>query len=195
VWRWRLVLVVLGALIVLRLAIPGLVEDLRHTADVLVTARDVTVGEVFDEDALTVAQFDVGAIPAGALTAPSQAIGSRATANLPAGYPLASGLVNPAGALANAPPGAVAIPVRLSDAAAASVLAPGDRVDVLAAGGTSAAGEVAPAQRVASGAVVLAIPDVGEATPGVVLLAVTPDEAALVGGAGAWSVLSAVMVG
>jgi Flp pilus assembly protein CpaB len=189
------VLVTLGVLIMLRVAVPGVVEALRHTAGVLVTARDVAAGEMLDEGAVAVAFLDTGAIPAGALTSPDQAIGSRATAALPAGYPLAPTLVNPAGALAGAPEGTVAMPVRLSDAAATSVLAPGDRVDVLAAGGTSASGEVAPAETVASGAIVLAIPDVDESKAGMVLLAVTPDEAALVGGAGAWSVLSAVMVG
>jgi hypothetical protein len=121
-------------------------------------------------------------------------LGARATARLPAGYPVAPSLISPLGALANAPSGTVAVPVRLSDAETSAVLAPGDRIDVLAAAGTSADGEVVPAQRVAGGALVLDLPLTAPASSGLVLLAVTPDEAVLLGGAAAWTVLSAVLV-
>jgi hypothetical protein len=88
----------------------------------------------------------------------------------------------------------VAVPVRLSDGAAAALLAAGDRIDVLAAGGIGGGDAVAPAQRVAAGALVLGVPEPDSTSTGLVLLALTPEEAALVGGASAWSVLSAVLV-
>jgi Flp pilus assembly protein CpaB len=189
------VLAILAVSVAVRLIVPGVVGALQHTAPVVVTAREVQAGETFDSQALVVAELDRGAIPDGALTDVDQVVGSRATADLPAGYPLAPSLVHSAGALANAPAGTVAAPVRLSDAAAAGVLTAGDRIDVLAAGGTKADGSLAPAQRIAAGALVLAVPPAESMPTGLVVLALTPEEARLVGGASAWSVLSAVLVG
>jgi hypothetical protein len=65
---------------------------------------------------------------------------------------------------------------------------------VLAASGTSAGGEVAPAQKVATRALVLDVPEQTASGAGLVLLAVSSSEAALLSGASAWTVLSAVLV-
>ncbi|MDR0432241.1 MAG: SAF domain-containing protein [Bifidobacteriaceae bacterium] len=193
-WRHKWLAWGIVVLLGMPVIVPGIAGFLRPTMPVLVTARQVAAGEVFEDGSLRLVKLDRNGVPDGALTSPDEALGARSAANLPAGYPLAPSLISPAGALAGAPPGTVAIPVRLSDGAAVGVLSPGDQVDVLAAAGTTAAGAVTPAQRVAASALVLAIPTGERAEPGLVVLAVTPTEATMIGGAAAWSTLSAVVV-
>ncbi|MDR2347932.1 MAG: hypothetical protein LBD90_04800 [Bifidobacteriaceae bacterium] len=93
----------------------------------------------------------------------------------------------------------------------AAIVSSGDRVDLMASPGAGASGSIAPAQRLAKSALVLAAPSGsgGEAAglgaglgladsasdqAGLLLVAVTPDEAALLGGASAWAVVTAVLV-
>jgi hypothetical protein len=111
--------------------------------------------------------------------------------------------------LVDGPPGTVVATVRLADPAVATLLAPGMRVDVLAA-----TEDGTPGRSLARGALVLAPPrSAGHAATGTVgltsstvaggtsadssppvLLAVAPDEAAALAGAGISAVLSAVIV-
>jgi Flp pilus assembly protein CpaB len=190
---------VIGAVVLLlaaRILVPGVVDSVRGTAPALTAARALPAGHLIAESDLTLAHVGAGLIPAGVLTDPAAAIGQRAATALPAGMPLTPELLAGPGPLAQAPPGAVVVPVRLSDRAAAALLAAGDRIDVLASAGAAADGRIVPAQKLAAAALVLSVPDQAETSdPGLVLLALTEAEAALVGGAASWSVLSAVVVG
>ena len=93
--------------------------------------------------------------------------------------------------------GLVAIPVRVADgAAAAAVTRPGDVVDVLATGDLTGADTAAPAVVVAASVTVLSVPphDAGAGDDaGLVVVAVTPEQAAAVATAAGVRRLSLVL--
>lgn len=193
---WRLRFVVAAAC--LGLAAGAVTEAVRPSPGraVLVAARDLAAGTT-----LTAADVRTAAVPeavglAGTASAEARAalVGATTAVAIPAGLPLVPELL--AGTDLAGPPGTVVAAVRLADPAMAALLAPGDRVDLLAA-----PPEGGPAATVARGALVLPSPPApdpgllglaGEAPP--LLVAVSPDEAAALAGAGASNVLSAVVV-
>lgn len=129
------------------------------TVAVLVAARDLPAGATLGPDDLRPLELPPDVVPEGVLTDPGVATGVILAAPLRAGEPLTDvRLVGPG--LAAADPGTVAVPVRLSDAAQAGLLTVGDEIDLLA---------TEPESRttvpVATGAVVLAVPDVQADAP------------------------------
>lgn len=172
------------------------------TVDVVVLARPAVAGSVLSASDLEVRGIPIGLAPEAAVTALGDAVGRRLAVALPAGYPLAPGVIVGPGLADGAPPGTVVVPVRLADAGVARLLAAGDRVDLVRAppeGGGSAT-------VVARGALVLARAEDGGGSGGagffgttddaapLLLVAAAPDAARLVAGAGSWAPLSAVLV-
>lgn len=128
------------------------------SAEVLVSARDLPAGAELRTDDLTVVELDPDTAPQGVLTEVDEAAGAILAAPLRAGEPLTDvRLVGPG--LAATAPGTVAVPVRLSDAAQVDLLRVGDEVDLLATDPESRS-----TVTIASGALVLAVPDPGSET-------------------------------
>jgi Flp pilus assembly protein CpaB len=161
----------------------------------VVLTHSVQAGTELTASDVSLARVAEGLVPDGALTAAESAIGQRVTTRLPAGMTLVPEVLTDGGTLFGAPDGSVVVPVRLSDASVASLVHPGDRIDVLASPGVSGGGTIAPAQELASAATVVEVPDGAEGPAELVLLAVTPREAQLLGGAASWAILTAVLVG
>jgi Flp pilus assembly protein CpaB len=185
------------------LATATAVDALRPTppsgVEVLVAARDLPAGlEISASDLRVVTVPQSAAVGAAVASDDARAalVGHTTAVPVPAGMPLVPQLV--AGADLTGPPGTVVAAVRLADDAMAALLAPGDRVDLLAAPAEGGAGVT-----LARGALVLPSPPregggglfgSSGADPAPLLVAVRPDEAAALAGAGVSEALFAVVV-
>lgn len=202
-WRARVPLTALLALVAAGVVLDALRADPEPRTTVLVSARALEAGTELAARDVRAEQWPAHLAPdppAGAEPAEA-AVGRTLAVAVPAGMPLVDGVLAGEEWWVDAPAGSVAAPVRLPDAELAGLLRVGDRVDVLASGVEGGA-----AERVARRALVLAGSSTtegdggglfGGAAPsasGLVLLAVTPAEAAELAGRGASSVLSAVLV-
>jgi len=198
VLAWRLRFVV--AALCLALAASVTVDALRPRppagVEILVAARDLPAGveiQAADVRAVTVPEKAAAAGAQASDEARAALLGATTAVAVPAGLPLVPQLL--AGGELTGPPGTVVAAVRLADDALATLLSPGDRVDLLAAAPEGGAGRtvarralVLPTASRAGGGLL----DVAEAPP--LLVAVQPDEAADLAGAGASNVLFAVVV-
>lgn len=198
-WRYRF----LAAAACLGLAAAAVEGVLRPPApagvDQLVAARNLPAGATLVAADLLIVTVPERVAVAGAAAsdeARDALVGATIAVPVPAGLPLVPGVIAGAGLVG--PPGTVVAAVRLADDAMAMLLSPGDRVDLLAA-----PAEGGPGVTVATRALVLPAapgPDAGglfgggsaQAAP--LLVAVRPDEAAALAGAGASDVLFAVVV-
>lgn len=210
VWRSRWAIWALFAAVLVRIALPGIVSAAGGGERVVVLARDVKAGVQLTPADLRLANVPANVSPDGALTSLDASVGALPQADLPAGLVLDQSLLGEGRPLADLPSGQVAVAVRLSDAGLAAMLSAGDRIDVMASPGGGASGSIAPAQRLAESALILEVPGRAVATggglgsaltpvsaddqDGLLLVAVTPDEAALIGGASSWAVITAVLV-
>jgi hypothetical protein len=162
---------------------------------VLTTARPA--GALLGGDDLTVRAVPSGLVPDGAVDDPEELIGARLAVALPSGFPIVDGVLVGPRLADGAPAGRVVVPVRLADADVAGLLGAGDRVDLLQAPSEGGAARV-----IARGALVMArtasepVGTLGLEAAGapLLLVAVTPDVATLLVGAGAWDPISAVLV-
>jgi len=167
----------------------------RHAlaAGTELSAADVRVGQVPGDSVPDAAHDDVADV-----------VGHALAIAIPAGLAVVDPLL--ADGAPDGPPGTVVVPVRFADLGVRSLVHIGDRVDVLAAAGT-VEGRAGAGERLARGALVLRVvtDDGGPTSPNplspgddgtspVVLLAVTPDEAAGLTGAVGWASLSPVFV-
>lgn len=199
-WWWRRRHLV--AALALGLATIVALDEVRPapppTTGVVVLARARDAGAVLGPGDLVLRAVPAGLAPDGALRDVSDAEGRRLAVALPAGYPMAEGVLVGPGLAAGAPAGTVVVPVRLADAGVARLLAAGDRVDLMQAAEEGGG----PADVLARAALVLAtaeeeaggILDVGGSAAPLLLVAVTPGAARLVTGASEWAPLSAVLV-
>ena len=172
---------------------------------VLVAAHDLTAGQVLGHGDVRLASFPVGLVPEGAVTAGDSATGLRLVLPVRAGEPLTDVRFLSDDLLERlSGPGSVATPVRIADAGEVALLRPGNRVDVLAAptsdagSGQSGSGarSGAGATTIASGAVVLSVPQASAsavADGGLVVLAVPAETARALAGAAASERLSLVL--
>lgn len=129
------------------------------TDRVLVAARDLPAGAVLDGDDLRPVDVAPDQAPDGVLSDTGDVAGAILAAPLRAGEPVTDvRLVGPG--LATSAPGTVALPLRVSDAAQVGLLRVGDEIDLLATDPESRTTET-----VASGALVLAVPDVHPDAP------------------------------
>jgi Flp pilus assembly protein CpaB len=176
---------------------------------VVVLAHDLAAGSQLTAVDLRLTRLPAAALPDGALVSADQAVGNRLTIDLPGGMVLVESLLSSANVLDGLPAGKVAAAVRLNDPGMTAVLAAGDRIDVMASPGPSGSGSIAPAQRLAKSVQVLGVSGLGAAEDGgsdlfaggasatesgLLLVAVSPEEAALIGGAASWALITAVLV-
>lgn len=182
------------------------------TRPLVVAGRALVAGDVVTADAVRVVQVPTEAVPDGAHGDPADVVGRSLAIGLPAGLAVVDPLL--AGGAPAGPAGTVVIPVRFADSIAGGLLHAGDRVDVLASAG-SLAGTSGVGERLARRALVLSMETTGTTLAGkssstaegllgssgdgagaasVVLLAVSPDEAAALAGAASWASLSPVFV-
>jgi Flp pilus assembly protein CpaB len=209
-WRARWAIFALFAAVLVRIALPGITSALAGGDLAVVLARDVKAGAELAPADLRLEPVPTDLSPDGALTSLDAALDDSPRLDLPAGSVLTESLLAGANPLDGVATGRVAVAVRLSDPGSAEMISAGDRIDVMASAGASGSGSIAPAECLAHSALVLRAPvssDQGNAKgselgaalgasdqAGLLLVEVTPAEAALIGGATAWAVISAVMV-
>lgn len=159
VLRRRRTLAVLCTVAAVAAGVRAAAPPAAPTVEVLVAASDLPAGARLDSGDLGTIALAPDAVPDGALRETDDATGSILAAPVRAGEPVTDvRLVGPG--LAEGAPGTVALPVRLSDAAQAGLLEVGDAIDLLATDPESRS-----TITVASGALVLAVPDVEQDAP------------------------------
>jgi Flp pilus assembly protein CpaB len=159
VLRRRRVLAVLCTMAGVAAGVHATAPPAPPTDRVVVAGRDLPAGAVLDSGDLRTVAMAPGTVPEGVLTRVAEAAGAILAAPLRAGEPLTDvRLVGPG--LAATAPGTVALPVRVSDAAQAGLLEVGDEIDLLAT-----EPESRTTTTVASGVVVLAVPDLDQEAP------------------------------
>ncbi len=184
---------VLSALLA-ALAVLGVVESLSPPTprlhNVVVVSHDVSSGETLTGNDVTVEQVPQPLVPDGTSSSPTAVVGRTVGGPMRAGEPVTDRRLLGRPMLSGYPEGLVAAPVRIRDAAVVGLLRAGDRVSVYAAGGdTSYAALVL--ERVS----VVALPPVDDAQEGgLVVLAVTPSQAAALAQASATAPLSVTLL-
>lgn len=184
------------------LALVALVTALRDgpssgRSPAVVAVRDLSPGYTLTLDDVELVDRESSAVPSGALTVLSDAVGHTLSGPVPAGETLVSvRMLGPrlAGA-ATGNPDARVVPIRLADAGVGDLLREGDLVDVLTVAPGSE--DLSPsAQVLATGAtVVLAhtAEDGGDQRERVVLLALAPEQATAVAAASLVSALTVTL--
>lgn len=186
----RLLAAALAALAVLLLA-RVLAPPAAVSVPVVVAAHDVSGGTALGADDVRIARMPPTLVPAGAFSAASGVIGSTVAGPLRAGEALTDRRVLGTALVAGYAPGLVAAPVRIQDADVVTLLHAGDTIDVYAA--SSARG---PATRIASAVPVVLLPRVADGGNGaLIVLAVTPVDAAEIAAASATAPLSVTLRG
>jgi Flp pilus assembly protein CpaB len=129
------------------------------TTAVVVAAEDLAAGAVVAADDLATVALPPDAVPDGTVSEAADVDGAILAAPVRAGEPITDvRLVGPG--LAATAPGTVALPVRISDAAQAGLLEVGDEIDLMATDP-----EARTTATIASGALVLAVPDLEPESP------------------------------
>jgi hypothetical protein len=183
----------------------------------VVVDRALPAGTTIAAADLRMVSVPPDALPPDALRDVAEAVGRTVAVNVTPGTVVSSPVLS-TDLAGQAPPGTVIAAVRLAEPALADLLEPGMRVDLLAPAtqqpGTDppveAPGQPVPGTYLARGAVVQPVPrsapdpqgdgllsldtsQTGESTD-LVLVAVTPDEAASLANMAGWSAISAVLV-
>lgn len=141
---------------------------------VVTAARDLGAGVPLTTADLVAAPVPRALVPEGAVTDTAALVGRLVTGPVRRGEPLTDVRLLGTQLLSRPPTGAsqdVAVPLRVAEPAAAALVGPGDRIDVLAAspeGGASAT-------TVATGVLVLSVPDLGDDPGEGALLVVAAD--------------------
>lgn len=197
-WRTRHVVAAVAVALAAAVVVGELRPPAPPTTPALVLAAPRAAGAELGPTDVVVRDVPAGLVPDGALTDAADAVGRRLAVALPAGFPLAPGVVVGPGLADGAPSGTVVVPVRLADPGTARLLRPGDVVDLLQA----PADAPGPASVLARGALVLARADEqessllggGDDAAPLLLVAVSHAAATLLSGAGAWAPVTAVLV-
>lgn len=183
-WHRRLLAAVFAALAVY--CVLAVLTEADRGVPVVAAARTVPGGTALAAGDLTLLRLPAAAVPEGALTSPADAVGRTVVGQLPArGVVTASSLTSGGSLVVQ---GRVALPVTLADGAPVGLLRVGDRIDLLGVGATGAVEVLASAVRV----VTIPAADTGGllgAAEQVILVDLTPDQAARVVGAAAGSPL------
>lgn len=195
-WHRRPITAALAGIAVL-LGLSALSPKPVPTRPVWTAAHDLRGGAPLRASDIVLRHVPLALVPAGALAAGSTVVGRLLAAPVRRGEPLTDvRLLEPSLLAALGRADDVAVPVRVADGAAAAALAhPGDIVDVLATGALDNSA-VDPPAVVASGVTVLSVPGRDSETgsdAGLVVVAVTPDQAAALASAAARSRLSLVL--
>lgn len=157
------------------------------TTALAVASRDLDAGVVLTTQDIRVVEVPPELVPGGAADA-DQIVGETVAAPMRAGEPLTDRRIVGAALVAGYATGFVATPVRIQDADVVALLRVGDHIDLYA----SAADAGETAVRVVNMAPVVLLPEPGEDNRdgALVVLAVTPDDAARLAQASAMSQLS-----
>lgn len=158
---------------------------------VVVAARDLASGTALAASDVTVAQMPPALVPAGSTASVDRIVGRSLAGPMRAGEVVTDRRLIGPPLIAGYPRGAVAAPVRIADPGAVSLLQVGDRIDVYAA-----RSDVSAADLVVGHAPVVALPrlDDGAQQGSLVVLAVTPYQAATLAGASAVGPLSVTLL-
>lgn len=156
---------------------------------VVVAAHDIASGTVIGDDDLRVAVLPASATPQGAFTEVSDVVGRQALSDIPArDIVMESALLS---ADLTTATGLLKLPVHFTDSAAVSLLRSGQRIDIFGPSGSGGSSAL-----VASNLPVLAIPQSdsgsawGDQATALVVIEVTPDQAASLSSAAAGGSLS-----
>jgi len=196
-WHRRTIAAVLaGAAVLASLSV--LAPKRPPTRAVWAAAHDLAGGSPLRAADVALTRLPLSVVPAGALQQGSTVVGRLLAAPVRRGEPLTDvRLLGPSLLAALGRPGQVAVPVRLADGAAAAALArPGELVDVLAVGSLDDATAGGEPTVVAAAVTVLAVPGrdgTSGSDAGLVVVAVTPDQAAALAAAATRSRLSLLL--
>ncbi len=159
---------------------------------VAVASHDLEAGTRIGAGDVRVVQLTSDLVPAGAFRA-DQLVGATVAAPMRAGEPLTDRRIVGAAMVAGYAEGLVAAPVRIHDSEVVALLRVGDRIDLYAA----AADNGDAARRVVDEAPVVTLPPIGDdgREGALVVLAVTPDDAARLAQASALAQLSLTLRG
>jgi Flp pilus assembly protein CpaB len=160
----------------------------RHVA---VAARDLAAGVVLAPADVRVVSMPPDVVPAGSPSSTDPVLGRVVAGPLRAGEALTDRRVLGRSLLAGYSPGLVAAPIRIGDAAVVDLLTVGDRIDVYAA-----RRDTTLAERVVADARVVTLPrPVSDNEQGaLVVLAVTPEQAAALAQASVTAPLSLTLL-
>ncbi|MGJ9437549.1 SAF domain-containing protein [Actinotignum sp. GS-2025b] len=131
-WRARHLLLAGVALLAFFTILQAIERRYPETAQVLVARRNLSAGHVLsgrDVEARTVAG---DLIPENALSSAAEASGQRLAANIPAGYPLARGVLLSQEFLRDPPAGHVVVAVRVASDGTGSFIEPGNFIGLYA---------------------------------------------------------------
>ena len=158
---------------------------------VVVAAHDLTAGVVLSAADVTVVEMPPDVVPSGSAQSAGSVLGEVVAAPLRTGEALTDRRVVGRSLVAGYPRGMVAAPIRIRDAGVVGLLEVGDRIDVYAA-----RRDTSFADLVVAGARVVALPRPGDDNQegGLVVLAVTPTEAAALAQASATAPLSLTLL-
>jgi Flp pilus assembly protein CpaB len=156
-----------------------------------VAARDLASGTALVDSDVTVAQIPPALVPAGSTASVDRILGRSLAGPMRAGEVVTDRRLLGRPLIAGYPRGAVAAPVRIADSGVVSLLRVGDRIDVYAARSDASAADLVVAH-----APVVALPRVDNDAQqgGLVVLAVTPYQAATLAGASAVGPLSVTLL-
>lgn len=188
-WHRRLLAAGLAAAAV-ALAIHAAQADPVRTVPLVVTARDLPGGGILQPADLTTIEVLVASVPAGAVASVDAAIGRMLAGPASAGEPVTDvRLVGPS-LLQGWGDGLVAVPVRIADPGAVAILRPGELIDLIAA---PVNGQGAPGP-IATQVPLLAVPEQADgglhADGGLLIVAVSAQQAASLAEAAVTSRLS-----
>jgi Flp pilus assembly protein CpaB len=163
-----------------------------ESVPVVVAAHDLTGGTAVGSGDVRIERMPTSLAPRGSFSATSTVIGRTVAAPMRTGESLTDRRLLGRALIAGYAPGLVAAPVRIQDSDVVSLLQAGDFIDVYAA--SSARG---PASLIASAAPVVLLPHVStdSQSGALVVLAVTPADAARIAAASATSPLSVTLRG
>lgn len=163
-----------------------------ESVPVVVAAHDLSGGTVLRSDDVRVAAVPAALAPDGAFGAANELLGSAVAAPMRAGEALTDRRVLGPSLVLGYAPGLVAAPVRIQDSDVVSLLHAGDSIDVYAAAAADR-----PATRIASAVPVVMLPRLaGDSQNGaLIVLAVTPVDAAELAAASATAPLSVTLRG
>ncbi len=176
------------------LAVLVVVETLAPAAPprfaVVVATHDLLSGATLASEDVSVEQVPSAMVPQGAASSLDEVAGRVLSGPMRAGEPVTDQRLVGRSLLAGYPSGVVAAPVRIRDAAVVDLLQVGDRITVYAARGDTSYAELV-VDRVA----VITLPQVDDAQQGgLVVLAVTPAQAAALAQASATAPLSLTLL-
>src|SRR5437763_3364462 len=196
-WHRRPITAALAGVAVLA-GLSALSPKAAPTRAVWTAAHDLRGGAPLRTGDVVLRPVPIGLVPAGALAAGSTVVGRLLAAPVRRGEPLTDvRLLEPSLLAAFGRPGQVAVPIRLADGAAAAALArPGELVDVLAVGSLDEEASGGEPTVVAAAVTVLAVPGrdgTSGSDAGLVVVAVTPGQAAALAAAATRSRLSLVL--